>query len=589
MWGTFRAVAAVAAADARQRWRAGRLLVVPVLVAYFVKLVTVDSTLVIAGAYTGEPTAAWFAGMTTVIGTTVFFLFGYSLVAGSVERDRETGVGALVASSPVSNAAYLLGKWASNALTLVVMVGVLALSTAVAFLIGGTAGFDAWAFASPFLLIAVPAMGLVAAAAVCFETIGPLRGTLGTAVYFVLALVVFTVGIVPGGPLDVVGLSVVRDSMARSIAAQYPAFDATAVGFAYTDDPGSVDAFRWDGIAWTPARLATRAPIVLATAGLLAVATVLFDRFDDAAGWSLPRLRVRTGGSDADAGSSAGAGVGDAAEPEATTDAIAAGGSTGHSASARRAGTGAADARTGSATSAAPSGSGASDAQSGSDASDAQPESAAPSVDLAPVTRDGVPFGRVALAELRLALRGRPRWWYAACVGAFLATALASVGAVRGVVVPAALLLPLPVWSSLGARERIHRTAELVFVGSAPVRLLAATYASGVAVGLVLTAPAAVRFAAAGLPGALAGWGVGILFLPATALAAGVWTGRPRTFEIAYLMAWYLGPVNGVGVLDYLGTRAATVESGVTAGYLLLTAGALGVAVLGRRFRGAAG
>jgi hypothetical protein len=96
---------------------------------------------------------------------------------------------------------------------------------------------------------------------------------------------------------------------------------------------------------------------------------------------------------------------------------------------------------------------------------------------------------------------------------------------------------------------------------------------------------AGARFAVSGQVGAVFGWSVGLLCLPAIALALGVWSGRPKLFEISYLTAWYLGPVNGLGYLDYLSVQDATVASGITLGYLFLIVVALGVAVLGRRLR----
>lgn len=518
----FRPIAAVALADLKERSRSRTLLVVPVLVAYFVKLVTVDTTLVLAGEYTGELTIAWFAGMTAVIGTTVFLLFGFSLVKGSIARDRETGVGDLVAPSPLSDAQYLLGKWASNVVVLAVATAVLVGATASAFVLQGTGPIDLWALVSPFLLVTLPTMALVAAAAVWFETTRLLRGSVGTAVYFVLALVLVTAGVAPDATIDATGLALVRDSMAQAVAAQYPEFDGTALAFAYTDDPGSTRSFRWDGIAWTTSRLASRLPVLGLAAGLLGLATVSFDRFGDSGNRLLPaRWPGRT---DAD----------DDAAPSVDP--------------------------------------------AGADA----PSTTSVDVDLAPVEHGGFPVGRTVLAELRMALRGSPWWWYVAALGAVVATAVAPLDLLRAVVVPTALLLLLPAWSSLGARERLHRTEPLVFVGSYPVRLLGATYLAGVLAGVALTVPAPLRFLHAGLYGAAAGWAVGICALPAVALALGVWVGRPTGFEIAYLAAWYLGPINGLTYLDYLGTRDATVGSGVTAAYLVLTAVALGVAVLGR-------
>lgn len=98
----------------------------------------------------------------------------------------------------------------------------------------------------------------------------------------------------------------------------------------------------------------------------------------------------------------------------------------------------------------------------------------------------------------------------------------------------------------MGAREYVHLTTELVFVGGDPHRLLGPTYVAGVLVGL------------------------------------GVWTRRRTPFEVAYLTAWYLGPTNGLAPLDYVGARPGAVAVGVPFLYLGLAVLALGAAVVGR-------
>jgi hypothetical protein len=49
----------------------------------------------------------------------------------------------------------------------------------------------------------------------------------------------------------------------------------------------------------------------------------------------------------------------------------------------------------------------------------------------------------------------------------------------------------------------------------------------------------------------------GRFFIPSLALSAGVWSGTGKLFEIVYLSIWYLGPVNGVGNLDFFGANSS--------------------------------
>jgi len=59
------------------------------------------------------------------------------LVKGAIERDRQTGVGQLIAASPLSKTLYILGKWLSNVAVLAAMVGTMALAAAAMQLIRG--------------------------------------------------------------------------------------------------------------------------------------------------------------------------------------------------------------------------------------------------------------------------------------------------------------------------------------------------------------------------------------------------------------------------------------------------------------------
>lgn len=48
-------------------------------------------------------------------------------------------------------------------------------------------------------------------------------------------------------------------------------------------------------------------------------------------------------------------------------------------------------------------------------------------------------------------------------------------------------------------------------------------------------------------------WTVGAFFIPTMALALGVWSCSSKLFEVLYLFLWYLGPVNHVGEIDFMG------------------------------------
>jgi hypothetical protein len=87
------------------------------------------------------------------------------------------------------------------------------------------------------------------------------------------------------------------------------------------------------------------------------------------------------------------------------------------------------------------------------------------------------------------------------------------------------------------------------------------------------------------LAGELAGWlawFVGALFVPALALALGVWFGNSRAFEAIYLLLWYIGLIEQVPALDYAGATAGGLEMGMPLVYLGISAGLVALALIGR-------
>nr|WP_305882944.1 ABC transporter permease [Halobellus rarus] len=511
----------------RQRLRSPRYLVVPLLIAWVAQTLTSETThLVVAGEYTGIRNAAWFGGMVATMGTFLLFVFGFALVRGAVTRDRETRVGELVATSPVRDATYLVGRWLGYIALLSLVTALLVLATVGGYALHGTGTFDLWALASPFVFLTLPAMALVAAAAVLAETVRPLRGTLGSVCYFFGAIALFTAASLATsltyGPT---GLAVIRNSMVRAASADPTAFESRS--FAFTDDPGSVTTFVWQGVDWGLTELLSRAP-TLAAAGLtLAVAIVAFDRFEPSPGLTDRLAGVLT-------------------DDDSSQD----------------------------------------DAASASDATEAGHRYTTPpsDVDLTSVTpaSSGVPNLRVLTAELRLALRGRRWWWYLAVGSCVVGGLLAPIDAARGLVLPGAWLLGLPVWSELGVREQRYRTAELVFTAPHPHGQLAAVYLGGVAVAIVAAGGVLVTLATSGALAALGAVLVGALFVPALGLASGIWLGTPRAFEVVFLTLWYLGPMNAVYTLDFVGAHPETIARGTPLGVAAAAVMLLIAAVIGR-------
>jgi len=192
-------------------------------------------------------------------------------------------------------------------------------------------------------------------------------------------------------------------------------------------------------------------------------------------------------------------------------------------------------------------------------------------------------FARILRAELRLMTTGLSRWWYLVLAGLLVAAVLTPLEAARSHVLPLCWIWPALIWSPLGSRERQHGTDAILFSSPHPVRWqLVASWLAGVIIALAASIPIGVRLAAAGGVKDALPWGIGALFIPALALALGVWTGTSRFFEALYTGLWYIGPLQGTPPLDFMGAGPQWKTSGIPLFYLALAAALLAVSMVGR-------
>jgi hypothetical protein len=156
----------------------------------------------------------------------------------------------------------------------------------------------------------------------------------------------------------------------------------------------------------------------------------------------------------------------------------------------------------------------------------------------------------------------------------------------RGVMLPLAWLLPVLTWSKLGTRETRYRTDQLVF-SSANIlrRQLPAAWLAGVLLAVVTGGGVALNLALHGEWLGMLALAVGALFIPSLALCLGVWTGSSKSFEFIYALLWYIGPLNQVESLDFMGALPGSVDAGIWQIYLAFTLILLGLAFIGRKLQ----
>jgi hypothetical protein len=184
---------------------------------------------------------------------------------------------------------------------------------------------------------------------------------------------------------------------------------------------------------------------------------------------------------------------------------------------------------------------------------------ALPTLHLTPLHRAANRFSflTVLIVEIKLLLKGQRWWWYAISAGLIIACAASPSVITREIILPIAWVWPMLIWSAMGSREIHNNVQQLVFSSALPLwRQLPAQWLAGFIVTLILASGAVLRLAIDGDTIGFIALLSGALFIPSLALASGAWSGTSKLFEILYITTWYLGPLNKVTELDFIGSHS---------------------------------
>jgi len=279
---TLRVIYHLARADFYERTRRYSFLVVLGLVIFLGYQVGIGNMGIKLGQYRGAFNSAWVGSMMALMASFFLGWFGFYVINSSIARDRETGVGQIMATTPMTRPLYAIGKWISNFVVLTTMVVILMLAgIIIQFLQGESLQLDLIAFVSPFVVIVLPLIALVAAVAVLFETIPFLSGGFGNIVYFFLFVMVIALAQEASlNPvLEPTGTVITHNDMTAELIQNHPDYDGEftlGAGF----DQEVTDTFLWHGITWTGEMLLLRSSLLGAALLITMVAALFFDRFD---------------------------------------------------------------------------------------------------------------------------------------------------------------------------------------------------------------------------------------------------------------------------------------------------------------------
>ncbi|MGW3179571.1 hypothetical protein ACWDD9_09935 [Kitasatospora sp. NPDC001119] len=500
-------------------------------------------TVMDVGGHRGIYNSAYVGAVTALAGALWLTFGGFYVVRSGIARDEASGVGQVLAATPLRNSRYLLAKFLSNLLVLASMVGVLAVTALLMQLARGEdRAVDPIALVVPFLLLALPLMALTAAAALLFETVPLLRGGFGNVVWFVLAMVLALGGQSASAPLDGLGVHQVARSMGAALEARHESVGDGGFSLGLTKVDKPLGTFLWDGFDPSAGFVLGRLALVLLAIGLALLPALWFGRFDPA--------RASGGATGGAAAAGAGAGAGAVAE-------VVAGESSGAE------GTETAGARWPTVP----------DTRLRTEPQWTEPQRTA--LPQAEARRAGA-FGRLLAGEARILVQGVSRWWWLVAAGLTVAGFVLPMDAVTGLLLPLAWLWPVLIWSRLGSQQVENGLEVLLGAYPSARRRLLAEWASGLVLTAVTGAAPLIRMLAAGDGAGTASWLGGALFVPSLAMALGVVSRSHRLFQVVYLPLWWV-LVNNVAAVDFMG---AVRVNGSPGGPGPLLVGALSAAML---------
>jgi len=212
-----------------------------------------------------------------------------------------------------------------------------------------------------------------------------------------------------------------------------------------------------------------------------------------------------------------------------------------------------------------------------------------PAARLAPLPAAARAFGIRPLAghELRIALKGMPRWWQLGAAILLLGGAVAPPSS-RQLWLALGFLWPALLWSGLGVRERESGVDSIL--AAAPLtrrRQLPALVLAGLLAGLATTGGALLRLLIAGDLRGAAAVVAGLAAMSLLGLALGLLSRGSRLFEGLFIAVWYIGPLQAAPGFDFAGATPAGVAAGTPFLYVVLGAAFLAIALALERRRGA--
>lgn len=237
------------------------------------------------GYYIGKNNAAWIGNVTAIMANIFLWFVGFYLINNGIMRDKETGVGQIIATTSISNFNYLTAKALSNFCILLTITAIIILMSFGIYVLRSEVGnFSFLPFFLPYLFATVPSMFLVSVVAVFFEVLFSNKTNLLNIVFLV------SFGILLGLTnaiknhnllyLDPLGVQFITHNMIEMVNANYPDSPKDiSVGY-IVGQQKLFKYFDFTGTVWTLMYVLSRLIWIAIGFCLLFFTSKFFNRFD---------------------------------------------------------------------------------------------------------------------------------------------------------------------------------------------------------------------------------------------------------------------------------------------------------------------
>jgi hypothetical protein len=484
-------------ADYLQRTRSYAFLITLAITIYgaysFVPPPSANYTTLTIPGYTGVYNSAWVGYISAMMTTIMVSLWGFFLINSGIQKDIDTEVGLIVATTPITNLGYLLSKFLSNFLVLLSITGVTFLVSILMFFVRRN-GYPLVLsdFILPYTLFAIPALFFISALAIAAEVF--LRGnTILKSIAFI-----FLFGLILGRVvqmeksdaailLDVFGIKTMSSSVLETVNAKYHTnIQAFSMGFNYHRHKQVLQSYTWTGINWTSIFLLSRLLWIFMGLVVVYISSLCFHRFD----FKQPLRAKKTITN---------------LKPQGLTREVI------------------------------------------------YTEPVAINLSKLPKLVPNYGIFPLIKTEFLLLIRKGSKWMWLIVTGLWIAMIFVQLPIAYGILLPVLWFLQVTRWSELATKEKANRLHYFTYSSYEPLkRMLPAQILAGTILAIVLALPIIVR---SGL--LLNGYAVfnivnGAIFAVLFAVCLGIISGGKKLYEVLFFMITYVLVQNG-SYVDYLG------------------------------------